>query len=141
MAKFLAKISKGVYFMAKEVIPTEYLLCHPMSVMLDEGEDLGRVALLHTISQFPTRLSHLPMQWDNRTFASKGDALVGNITVVEWDDKYPHQIRVAHYIHTAAAIDAALVTNPNTLLLDPFNASNADVDTVQVRRAVYGTPL
>ena len=45
-----------------------------------------------------------------------------------------------HYLATAIAINAALDTNPNTLLLDPFNAGYADVNAVGVRRSVYTPP-
>ena len=48
---------------------------------------------------------------------------------------------MAHYITTAAAIDAALVADSNTLLLIPFDAGYADFDAVRVHWSVYIPPV
>ena len=47
---------------------------------------------------------------------------------------------MAQYVPKAAAIDAALAANPNTLLLSYFNSSNANVDAMRVRQVVYVSP-
>ena len=81
-------ISKEIYTVTTEGIRTAYLLWYPTPGEVDEVYNQGRVNLLQTVSQLPTQIFHPPKKWDNRTFASKGDVLVGTIAVVDLDRKY-----------------------------------------------------
>ena len=124
-----------------EGIPTAFILCHPTDGEVDEEEDAVRVSLLHIVIQFPTRLGNPPMQWDTRTFDSKGDVFFGRIVVLDWDERYTRQIRVAKYIPTAASIGVALAADLDILLFGLFDAVNSDFNAGRVLFAVYVPPL
>ena len=100
--------------------------------MVDEGEDTGIVDLLHTVSHFQNCLGHPRTGWENRTFTSKGDVVSGMIVVADWDENYIHHIRVAQYVPTAAEINFALASDPNTLPLVSFKYDDANVDAMRV---------
>ena len=110
-AKSTAEISKEIYAVATEGILTAYLLWHPTVHVMAEGVDPGWVALLHTVSQFPTRLGHPPMQLDNHAFNSKVNVVVGMIAVADWDDNNTNQIHVAQCMPTAFSIETALAAD------------------------------
>ena len=78
------------------------------------------------------KIGHLPMQWDNCAFASKGDVVAVTITVADWDESYNHKIRLSQYVPTAAEIYATLSTNLDTLILVSFNADDANFTTLWV---------
>ena len=111
-----------------------------MADVVNERGDTIIVSLLHTISQFLTCLGRPPMQWDDPTFASKGDVVPVMIAVAYWDENYTHQIYVAHYVPTAAVINSALASDPNTLIIDSFNNDNTSVNAVRVLRNLYVPP-
>ena len=83
------------------------------------------------------KIGHLPMQWDNCAFASKGDVVAVTITVADWDESYNHKIRLSQYVPTAAEIYATLSTNLDTLTLVSFNTGNANVTTVWICFTIY----
>ena len=87
--------------MTTEVIPKAYFLWYSNAGKVDDEYDPGRVDLLHTVSQLPTRIGHPPTQWDNHAFYSKGGVVAGTIAVKYWDEIYTHQICVAQYVSKA----------------------------------------
>ena len=103
---------------------------------LAKDQDPGRVSLLHSVSHYPSRMGRPPCQWDDGTFANRGDVSYGTAPLAKWDPTYLH-LAPAVYVLSVAAIDTSLSGDANTTLLGPYRAGDAGVEIIRCRKTVY----
>ena len=77
-----------------------------------------------------------PCQWDDATFANRGDLSYGTAPLVNWDPTYLHLTPAVH-VPRAAIIDTYLAGDANLTLLGPYGAGDAGVETIRCRKTVY----
>ena len=63
-------------------------------------------------------------RWDDETFANRGDVAYGTAPLAQWDHAYLH-LAPAVLVPSAAAINAAIASNPDLKLLAPYGAGDA----------------
>ena len=65
-----------------------------------------------------------PCQWDDGTFANRGDVSYGTAPLANWDPTYLH-LAPDFDVTSAAAIDTSLSGDANLTLLVPYRAGDA----------------
>ena len=78
----------------------------------------------------------LPCQWDDGTYANRGDVSYGTAPLSNWDPTYLH-LALAVHAPSAAAINTSLAGDANLTLLRSYGAGDAGVETIRYRKTVY----
>ena len=130
-----ASVLQQVYAASQQGYPTAFPLCHT-TPGLSKDRDPGRISLLHSVSRYASRVGSPPCQWDNRTFANRGDVSYGTARLENW---YPTYLYLAPAVHvpSAATIDTSLACDANLTLLGPYGAGDAGVEIIRCFKTVY----
>ena len=134
-AQMPASVSQKIYTASQQGDPTAFLMCHATPGISDDW-DSGRVLLLHSVSQYTSRMGRTSRKWDNTTFANLGDVSYGTTPLAVWEPTYL-QLAPDVYVPSAAAIDTSLVGDANITLLGPYGAGDAGVEIIRCRKTVY----
>ena len=118
-----ASVSQQIYAAIHQGDPTAFLLWHA-TPRLAEDQDPGQVSLLHSVSHYASRMGRPPSQWDDRTFANRGDVSYGTAPLENWDTTYLHLTPAVH-VPSTADIDTYLAGNANLTLLGPYEAGDS----------------
>ena len=95
-----------------------------------------QIPLLHSVSSYVSRIGIPASLLDNFYLASKGDVTSGDVSCTNYQTASLHQIRSMVYVLTDLNIDAALDRDPETDLLGPFIAADADMEYLCVRKII-----
>ena len=79
-----AIVSQQVYAASQQGDPTALLLWHA-TPELAKDQDPSRVSLLHSVSHYASQMGIPPCQWDDWTFANRGDVSYGTAPLAKWD--------------------------------------------------------
>ena len=108
-------MQQQVYAASQQGDPTALLLWHA-TPELAKDQDPSRVSLLHSVSHYASQMGIPPCQWDDWTFANRGDVSYSTAPLAEWDPTYFHLAPVV-YVTSAAAIETSLSSGVNLKLL------------------------
>ena len=113
-------------------VPTAFLLLH---------QDDSKIHIYLQLDRLDPRFGFPASPFDDRLFVGKGELHHGNHQIVEWQLEYFHQTGNIQ-VPTSQAIDTALAHDNNVnLLLGPFNAGAADINTIRTRNTCYVPPV
>ena len=88
-----ASVSQHIYAASQQGDPTNFLLWNaPLGLTKDQ--DPGRVSLLHSVSHYASRMGRPPCQWEDGTFANRGDVAYSTAHLANWDPTYHHLTRL-----------------------------------------------
>ena len=76
-----AVLAQQVYSSTISGDPTAFLMCHP-TLGFDSGNDPGRLDLVHSISRYDARIGRPASPWDDKTFGTRGDVVMGSVSYV-----------------------------------------------------------
>jgi hypothetical protein len=79
-------------------------------------------------------------QWSDRAFAFKGDLVRGQLSSVDFDTQYLHQVAGQQTVPTTDALTQLLAGDPALALVGPFANDEAGTDLIRTRRAMYVPP-
>ena len=96
-----------------------------------------QIELPQLVSIYVPRMGLLEFLWGYLSFTSVGGVTCGAVAYVNWKTASLHQIGSTVHVLTDLAIDAALSLEPDEDLLVPFTASDADMEPLCVRKAIY----
>ena len=68
------------------------------------------------MSHYASRTGRPPCQWDDETYANRGDVSYGTAPLENWDPTYLH-LALAVHVPSAAAINTSLAGDANLTLL------------------------
>jgi len=111
-------------------VPTAFLLLLPD----------GKLHVFVQLSRFAQRMGLPQTQWDNVSFAQKGDLFHNQAQMVVWEPDYFHQVAGQIRVGTAATIDTALAGDPDAIFLGPYDDADAGTELIRVRRTCYVPP-
>ena len=134
-AQMPASVSQKIYTASQQGDPTAFLLCHATPGISDDW-DSGRVLLLHSVSQYTSRMGRTSRKWDNTTFANLGDVSYGTTPLAVWDPTYPH-LTPTVYVPSAATIDTSLDGDSNVKLLGPYGPGDTRIEIIPCPKTVY----
>ena len=124
-----------VYAAIQKRDPTAFLLWHAMPG-LAKYWDPGGVSLLHSVSHYVSRMGRPPCQWDDGTFANRGNVSYGTAPLSNWDPTYLHLVPSV-YVPSAASIDTSLSGDANLTMLGPYGAGDAGVEIIRCGKTLY----
>ena len=108
----------GVYSSTMSGDPTVFLLCHP-TLGFDSGDDPGHLGLVHLISRYDARIGRPASPWDDESFGTRGDVVMGLVSCVRWLPAYMRQTSTVLAL-TAGALDSALAGDVDAPLFVPY---------------------
>ena len=118
--------------------PTAFLLCHS-TLGFDSGDDPGRLGLIHSINRYDARIVCSASPWDDKSFGTLGEIVMGSVSCVRWLTAYRRQTSPVVAL-TTGAMDSALVGDVNAPLFGPYTVGDAECKKVKTRYAVYVPP-
>ena len=108
---------------------------------LNPSADPGRIVLLHSVSQFGSRLGRPATKWDSEAFSATGEVVSGTLSQANWGPIYINILRHPVNVTSSASIDTTLAATTPTLLMDPVEDSDVGSTPICVRRTVHVLPL
>ena len=85
-----AALSRHFYSSTMSGKPTAFLLCHP-TLSFDPGNDPGRLGLVHLISRYNARIGRPASPWDDKSFGTRSDVMMGSVSCVRCLQAYMRQ--------------------------------------------------
>jgi hypothetical protein len=104
-------LAQRAYQSAAQGTPISFLTLASATANVNPAE-IGRLLLLYRVAKFHSVVGMPPHQWNNQAFAFKGDLVQGQLSSVEWDPNYLHQIGGQQIIPTQDTL-----TRPSSLLV------------------------
>ena len=129
-----ASVAQLIYAASQQGDPTAFLLWHA-TPGLAVDRDPGRISLLHSVSHYASRMGRSPCRWDDKTIANRGDVTFRTAPLAQWDPAYL-RLATAVQVPSAAMIDAAIAGDADLMLLGPYGAGDAGVESVRCRKTV-----
>ena len=131
----LASMYQNIYTSSQQESLTPFLLWHA-TPGISKYHDSGRVSLLHSISHNASRMVCPTSQWDDRTFANRGDVSYDTTPLVVWDPTYIH-LAPAICMPSVAAIYTYITGDPNVNLIGPYGAGDTGAEIICCCKNVY----